>query len=72
MLSRGDGTRPIPPEAEKYIVHSVATDVLGAARAAGMEIELDEGTLTLRDVWDALENRCGPHGWAALVRRGES
>jgi hypothetical protein len=69
MLSRGDATRPITVEAAKYIIETVAVDTLGAQRASGVKVDLDDGALTLRDVWEALESF---GGWAALVRRGKS
>jgi hypothetical protein len=68
MLSRGDGHRPITPEAAKYIVQAVATDTLGAARASGLRIDLDGGDLSLSDVWAAVQSF---GGWLALVKRGE-
>lgn len=43
MLSRGDATRPITVEAAKYIIETVAVDVLGAQRASGVKIDLDGG-----------------------------
>jgi hypothetical protein len=72
MLSRGDGHRSITPEAAKYVIKTIATDALGPQRASGLKIDLDDGAPTLRDVWDALESLCGPAGWSALVKRGES
>jgi hypothetical protein len=72
MLSRGDGARPISVEAAIFIIKTIATDVLGPQRASGVKIDLDGGAPTLRDVWEALESLCGPQGWQALVKRGES
>jgi hypothetical protein len=72
QLSKGDGHRPITVEAATYIIKTVAVDALGPQRASGVKIDLDDGSITLRDVWDALESLCGPSGWAALVKRGES
>jgi hypothetical protein len=42
-------------------------DALGAQRASQVKIDLDESTLALRDVWDAVQ---GFGGWAALIARG--
>lgn len=39
MLSRGDGHRPITPEAATFILRTIATDTLGAQRAAGLSID---------------------------------
>jgi hypothetical protein len=69
MLSRGDGTRPITPEAAKYIVQAVATDALGPQRAERVKIDLDGGELHLSDLWAVLQEF---GGWEALVRRGEA
>jgi hypothetical protein len=71
MLSRGDGHRPITPEAAEYIIKAVAVDALGAQRASGLKISLDDPSLSLRDVWDAIADVCGPSGWASLTRRGQ-
>jgi hypothetical protein len=71
-LSRGDGTRPITVEAAKWIIETIAKEALGASRASGIKVDLGDGKLVLRDVWDAISDLCGPSGWAALTRRGES
>jgi hypothetical protein len=67
-LSRGDGHRPITPEAARYIVQTIAVDTLGPQRASGVKIDLGDGPITLRDLWDALETFAG---WQALCKRGE-
>jgi hypothetical protein len=72
QLSKGDGNRPITVEAATFIIKTIATDVHGSQRASGLKIDVDESTLTLGDVWDALADLCGPYGWQALVKRGES
>jgi len=71
-LSRGDGTRPVEPAAAQCVIKTIAADTLGAARAARVQISLDDGSITLRDVWDAIASVCGPAGWQQLCRRGES
>jgi hypothetical protein len=71
MLSRGDGHRPITPEAAKWIIETIAKEALGPQRASGVKVDMGDGKLVLRDVWDAINDLCGPSGWAALVKRGE-
>ena len=63
------GTRPITPEAAKYIVQAIATDALGPQRAERVKIDLDGGELHLSDLWAVLQEF---GGWEALVRRGEA
>ena len=72
MLSRGDGHRPITPEAAKWIIETIAKEALGASRASGVKVDMGDGKLVLRDVWDAIADLCGPSGWQALTRRGEA
>ena len=72
QLSVGTGERPITPEAATFIIKTIAMDCLGAQRASGLKIDLDDGALALRDVWAAIESLCGASGWTALVRRGEA
>lgn len=71
-LSKGDGHRLIEPEAAEFIVRAICVDALGGAKAASLKIAMDAGTLTLHDVWSALESLCGPAGWQQLCRRGEA
>ena len=46
MLSRGDGHREITKEAATFIIKTIATDALGAARASGLKISFDDASLT--------------------------
>jgi hypothetical protein len=67
QLVTGDAGAQITPEAAQYVIKAVATDALGAQRAESVKIDLDDGTLCLRDVWAAVQ---GFGGWEALVARG--
>ena len=70
-LSRGDGHREVSPEAAEFILRTIAVDTLGGAKAAGLKLDMDTGTLTLHDVWGVIQELCGPAGWQSLTRRGE-
>jgi hypothetical protein len=76
-LTSGSGDREITPEAAEFVLRTIAVDALGSQRASGVKIDLDGGgaesasPLTLRDVWNALADLCGPFGWQVLTRRGE-
>lgn len=72
QLTSGDGSRSISASAADYVLKTIATDVMGSARASGVRVEWDSDVPALRDLWEALESACGPNGWAALVARGSN
>ncbi len=66
-LSCGDSGAEITSEAARFIIETVATDTLGATRAAGVKFASEDDPVALRDVWAAIQDF---GGWETLVKRG--
>jgi hypothetical protein len=73
QLVRGDNTREVERGTAIKIVRTILSDVFGQLRSQNTPVAFAPGTpILLRDVHAGLESLCGPHGWKALVKRGEA
>jgi hypothetical protein len=68
-FTQGDNGREVQREAALYACKVILREVAGPLVAQNTPISFESELVTLRDVHSAIQDMCGPRGWAALLRK---
>jgi transposase len=71
QLAQGSNDRPITEEAAVFVCQTLLRESGGLA-AQSTRIDFETDPVTLRDLHAAIQDRMGPPGWAALLKKGDS